>query len=104
MPTVPPRHRAGNTGMTGPGAGPDGPDNAGAMAGKRPIIVHLPSPTGGRRVRVDGEILGLAHNVGDLVEFLRRAGLEIEPEQVADSPLIDWRGVGPDHWEAETRT
>ncbi|MBL1105568.1 hypothetical protein JK361_13390 [Streptomyces sp. 5-8] len=74
------------------------------MAGKRPIIVHLPSPTGGRRVRVDGEILGLAHNVGDLVEFLRRAGLEIEPEEVADSPLIDWRGVGPDRWEAETLT
>ncbi|ROP52679.1 hypothetical protein SAMN05216532_3682 [Streptomyces sp. 2231.1] len=90
--------------MTGPGAGPAGPDDAGAMAGKRPIIVHLPSPTGGRRVRVDGEILGLAHNVGDLVEFLRRAGLEIEPEEVADSPLIDWRGVGPDRWEAETRT
>ncbi|MFJ9822506.1 hypothetical protein ACIRU3_46345 [Streptomyces sp. NPDC101151] len=40
------------------------------MAGKRPIIVVLPSPTGGRRVRVNGEILGLAHNVQDLVEFL----------------------------------
>ncbi|MFF5401395.1 MULTISPECIES: hypothetical protein [Streptomyces] len=74
------------------------------MTGKRPIVVHLPSPTGGRRVRVDGEILGLAHNVRDLVEFLRRAGLEIEPEQVADSPLIDWRGVGPERWEAESRT
>ncbi|MEU9481300.1 hypothetical protein [Streptomyces sp. NPDC048191] len=73
------------------------------MSGKRPIVVHLPSPTGGRRVRVDGEILGLAYNVRDLVEFLRRAGLEMEPEQVADSPLIDWRGVGPDRWEAESR-
>ncbi|MFE1882652.1 hypothetical protein [Streptomyces diastatochromogenes] len=72
------------------------------MAGKRPIIVHLPSPTGGRRVRVNGEILGLAHNVGDLVEFLRRAGLDIEPEEVAESPLIDWRGVGPDRWTVET--
>ncbi|WP_369391311.1 hypothetical protein AB5J72_29480 [Streptomyces sp. CG1] len=74
------------------------------MAGKRPIIVQQPSPSGGRRVRVHGEILGLAHSVRDLVEFLRRAGLEIEPEQVADSPLIDWRGVGSDRWEAETRT
>ncbi|MFF8430069.1 hypothetical protein ACF07Y_33940 [Streptomyces sp. NPDC016566] len=59
------------------------------MAGKRPIIVQLPSPTGGRRVRVNGEILGLAHYVKDLVEFLRRAGPDIEPEAVADSPLID---------------
>ncbi|MFE3638250.1 hypothetical protein [Streptomyces sp. NPDC059168] len=74
------------------------------MPGKRPVIVQLPSPTGGRRVRVGGEILGLAHSVRDLVEFLRRAGLEIEPEDVADSPLIDWRGMGPDRWEAETRT
>jgi seryl-tRNA(Sec) selenium transferase len=89
--------------MTGQGAGLGGADDAGAMAGKRPIIVHLPSPTGGRRVRVDGEILGLAHSLRDLVEFLRRAGLEMEPEQVADSPLIDWRGAGPDCWEAETR-
>ncbi|MCH0563726.1 MULTISPECIES: hypothetical protein [unclassified Streptomyces] len=71
------------------------------MPGKRPVIVHLPSPTGGRRVRVDGEILGLAHNVRDLVEFLRRAGLEMEPEEVADSPLIDWRGAGPENWGRE---
>ncbi|MGW0284621.1 hypothetical protein ACWDXT_16100 [Streptomyces sp. NPDC003236] len=74
------------------------------MPGKRPVIVQLPSPTGGRRVRVGGEILGLAHSVRDLVEFLRRAGLEMEPEEVTDSPLIDWRGMGPERWEAETRT
>lgn len=74
------------------------------MSGKRPVTVQLPSPSGGRRVRVDGEILGLAHSVRDLVEFLRRAGLEIETHEVADSPLIDWRGVGPDRWEAESRT
>lgn len=49
-------------------------------------------------MRVDGEILGLAHSRADVVEFLRRAGLEIEAEELADSPLIDWRGVGPDDW------
>ena len=47
------------------------------------MIVHPPSPTGGRRGRVDGEILGLAHNVADVAEFLRRAGLEIDPAEVA---------------------
>ncbi|MBV2354065.1 hypothetical protein KUM39_06760 [Streptomyces sp. J2-1] len=73
------------------------------MSGKRPVTVQLPSPTGGRRVRVNGEILGLAHNVRDLVEFLRRAGLDLEPEDVADSPLIDWRGLGPERWETESR-
>ncbi|MGW7053150.1 hypothetical protein [Streptomyces sp. NPDC054887] len=58
-----------------------------------PIIVYPPSPTGGRRVRVDGEILGLAHSDRDLVEFLRRAGLD-DAEQLVDSDsrLIEWRG------------
>lgn len=53
-------------------------------------------------MRVDGEILGLAHNLVDLAEFLRRAGLEIDPAEVADAQWIDWRGVGPDHWGPET--
>ncbi|MFD6550367.1 hypothetical protein [Streptomyces sp. NPDC058398] len=62
------------------------------------IVVAPPSPTGGRRVRVDGEILGLAHSLRDLVEFLRRVGLEMEAAEVVESPLIDWHGVGPDQW------
>ncbi|MGI5456166.1 hypothetical protein ACQEWB_23945 [Streptomyces sp. CA-249302] len=62
------------------------------------MIVHPPAPAGGRRVRVDGEILGLAHNPTDLSEFLRRAGLEIDPAEVAGVQWIDWRGVGPDRW------
>ncbi|MFJ1695705.1 hypothetical protein ACIOHC_11225 [Streptomyces sp. NPDC088252] len=67
----------------------------------RPVIVSLPSPTGGRRVRVDGEILGLAYDLGDLVEFLRRAGLEgLDEEEVERSRLIEWRGGGPDVWTA----
>ncbi|MFB7466931.1 hypothetical protein ACFCZ1_26135 [Streptomyces sp. NPDC056224] len=41
-----------------------------------PIVVHRPSPSGGRRVTAHGQILGLAHNDRDLIEFLRRAGLE----------------------------
>ncbi|MET7853423.1 hypothetical protein AB0D78_19940 [Streptomyces avermitilis] len=73
------------------------------MSGPLPVIVSPPSPTGGRRVRVDGEILGLAYNLGDVAEFLRRAGMEMEPVQVAVSPLIDWRGVGPEYWGPETR-
>ncbi|WP_327359496.1 hypothetical protein [Streptomyces sp. NBC_01304] len=40
-----------------------------------PIVVHPPQGTGGRRVTVRGQILGLAHDDNDLLEFLRRAGL-----------------------------
>ncbi|WP_326768623.1 hypothetical protein OG978_32530 [Streptomyces sp. NBC_01591] len=65
------------------------------------VIVSPPSPTGGRRVRVDGQILGLAYGLGDLVEFLRRAGLEgLDEEDVARSELVEWRGGGPDVWSA----
>jgi hypothetical protein len=68
------------------------------MAVSPRVVVSPPSPSGGRRVRVDGEILGLAYSLHDLVEFLRRAGLELEPEDVVQSPLIDWRGVDASHW------
>jgi hypothetical protein len=82
--------------------GPQGPDDPeGGMSEPIRVIVLPPSPTGGRRVRVDGEILGLAHSVVDIAEFLRRAGLEIDPAEVAESPWIDWRGVGPEHWGPE---
>lgn len=68
------------------------------MDAQRPVIVNPPSPTGGRRVRVDGEILGLAHSLVDVAEFLRRAGLELDPSEVAESALIEWRGGGPQEW------
>lgn len=69
------------------------------MSGHLPVVVYPPSPTGGRRVRVDGEILGLAHSLRDVAEFLRRAGMEgIEESDVAASELIDWRGGGPEVW------
>jgi hypothetical protein len=70
------------------------------MATHLPVIVYPPSPTGGRWVRVDGSILGLAYSAEDVAEFLRRAGLDgIDDVDVVRSPLIDWRGGGPDVWE-----
>ncbi|MFJ5820091.1 hypothetical protein ACIQGT_40330 [Streptomyces sp. NPDC093108] len=71
------------------------------MPGVLPVIVYPPSPTGGRRVRVDGEILGLAYDLRDVAEFLRRAGLDdVDETAVKTSALIDWRGGGPDVWSA----
>jgi hypothetical protein len=68
---------------------------------ERPVIVSPPRPTGGRRVRVDGEVLGLAYGLADLVEFLRRAGLEeLDQVDAERSELIEWRGGGPDLWTA----
>ncbi|RSO40136.1 hypothetical protein DMH15_16070 [Streptomyces sp. WAC 06725] len=65
---------------------------------RRLVIVHPPSPTGGRRVSVDGTILGLAYGWRDVVEFLRRAGLDEGAVRPDDPELIEWRGGGPDEW------
>ncbi|MGW3428907.1 hypothetical protein ACWDHW_13265 [Streptomyces melanosporofaciens] len=69
------------------------------MAGVPRVVVQPPSPSGGRRVRVDGVILGIAYGVADFLEFLRRAGLEdVESLDLETSPLIEWRGGGPGIW------
>jgi len=57
-----------------------------------PIVIHRPSPTGGRRVTIRGQIAGLAYDDHDAIEFLRRAGLP-DAEQLLDQPeWVEWRG------------
>lgn len=65
-----------------------------------PIVVHRPSPTGGRRVTVRGEILGLAHDDEDLLEFLRRAGLPDAVAMLDDPAWVEWRGGRAHQWDA----
>jgi hypothetical protein len=60
-----------------------------------PIIVHPPTG-GGRRVTIRGQDVGRAHRVADLVEFLRRAGLD--DVEVEETDLIKWVGGGADDW------
>ncbi|MCC5481202.1 hypothetical protein [Streptomyces barringtoniae] len=67
---------------------------------ERRVIVYPPDEENGRRVRVDGEIAGRAFDLGDVVEFLRRASLEgVDSEDVIRPDWIEWRGGGPDVWE-----
>ncbi|MBP0456541.1 hypothetical protein [Streptomyces montanisoli] len=64
-----------------------------------PIVVLRPSGTGGRRVTAHGQVLGLAHDDFDLVEFLRRAGLD-DAWPLLDNPSwVEWRGGRPHHWD-----
>ncbi|MER7659974.1 MULTISPECIES: hypothetical protein [unclassified Streptomyces] len=64
-----------------------------------PVIVHPPSPSGGRRVTIHGQIAGLAHGRGDLAELLRKElGRQDEVIDLSDSDLIEWRGGGVDDW------
>jgi hypothetical protein len=68
------------------------------MPAQRPVTVHPPDG-GGRRVRVDGEVLGMASSLRDVTEFLRRAGLEgLDAADIAELELIEWRGGGPHAW------
>ena len=63
------------------------------------VIVFPPSESGGRRVQVDGEMLGTAFSLHDLAVFLERAGLEgVDELDVAESPMIEWHGGGPEGW------
>ncbi|MFF3493715.1 hypothetical protein ACFYWS_20450 [Streptomyces sp. NPDC002795] len=70
------------------------------MAQDAAIVVHPPLGTGGRRVTVRGEILGLAHSDADVLEFLRRAGLP-DAEMLLDDPsFVTWRGGRAHDYEA----
>lgn len=63
------------------------------------VVVYPPSETGGRRVRVEGTILGTAYSLQDLVALLQTAGLQDwDDVEVVRSGLVEWRGGGPDVW------
>ncbi|MCF3960277.1 hypothetical protein [Streptomyces fuscigenes] len=65
-----------------------------------PIVVHRPSPSGGRRVTIRDRIIGLAHSDHDLIVFLEGAGL-LDPDTLLDDPTwVEWRGGRPHEWEA----
>lgn len=69
------------------------------MPGPRPVIVYPPDEDGGRRVRVDGTILGRAFSVREVAAFMQEAGLqEFDEMDVVRSALIEWRGGGSDVW------
>ncbi|MFI2078534.1 hypothetical protein [Streptomyces triculaminicus] len=68
------------------------------MSGVPRIVVHPPSPSGGRRVTVGVEYLGVAYGLADLLEFLMRAGLDPDDVRLDDPHLIEWRGGGPKRW------
>ncbi|MFD0375795.1 hypothetical protein [Streptomyces sp. NPDC127112] len=65
------------------------------------VIVYPPDAEGGRRIRVDGEILGRATGLADIFEFLRQPGLDPADVDLADALFIEWRGGGPAVWTSD---
>ncbi|WP_435224254.1 hypothetical protein [Streptomyces sp. Tue6028] len=50
---------------------------------------------------MDQRLVGTAHSLRDLTELLRRAGWEgLDEVDVADLPVIEWHGGGPEAWSA----
>ncbi|MET9959402.1 hypothetical protein ABZ128_10015 [Streptomyces sp. NPDC006326] len=66
---------------------------------RHPVVVYPIAEGEGRRVRVDGTILGTAYSDRDLSEFLRRAGAP-EPDEMVLSALIEWREDPPQDYGA----
>src|SRR5690606_10289131 len=50
--------------------------HAGGMASGPPVVIYPPDEDGGRRVRIDGEILGRAFSTRDVAAFMQEAGLQ----------------------------
>lgn len=62
------------------------------------VIVYAPTGSGGRRVRYDGKILGLAYAPRDLVALVRHAGLPLRIADLYSGEVVEWRGIGPTMW------
>ncbi|MEU2681265.1 hypothetical protein ABZ638_30710 [Streptomyces sp. NPDC007107] len=69
-----------------------------------PVTVHQLSADGGRRVSVRTrgrtQVIGVAYGDRDLVEFLRRAGLEGDDTLLDDPATVRWLGGRPHEWVA----
>ncbi|MFC8963868.1 hypothetical protein [Streptomyces sp. NPDC057094] len=71
---------------------------------ERSVIVYPPTKLEGRQVWVDGEPAGTPQSLRALTELLRRAGWEgLDEVDVADLPLIEWYGGGPEVWTPGSR-
>ncbi|MFF0142313.1 hypothetical protein ACFYRN_38455 [Streptomyces sp. NPDC005227] len=66
---------------------------------ERSVIIHPPTRPVGRQVWVDGRLVGQARSLGELTVLLHRAGWEdLDEVDVAELPLIEWHGGGPEVW------
>jgi hypothetical protein len=66
-------------------------------ADEPPVIVH-PPVAGHRRVSIRRVHVGCARRLADLLEFLRRAGIDPDTVSVTDPTFVQWRGGGPEVW------
>jgi hypothetical protein len=74
-------------------------DVVGVCMTERSVIVYPPIKGEGRQVRLDGELVGAAYSLHVLAVMLQRAGWAgVDEIDVANSPVIEWHGGGPEVW------
>ncbi|MGW5132883.1 hypothetical protein [Streptomyces sp. NPDC004135] len=74
------------------------------MASATPVTIYPPGEDGGRRVRIDGAIVGRAFSVRNVARFMQEAGLqELDEMDVVRTGLIEWWGGAPEDWEPPRR-
>ncbi|MER5876151.1 hypothetical protein ABT119_09505 [Streptomyces sp. NPDC001910] len=65
----------------------------------RSVKVYPPTRRAGRQVWVDGKSAGSVASLGELTGLLNRAGWPaLDEVDVAELPLIEWYGGGPEVW------
>ncbi|MGW2681390.1 hypothetical protein [Streptomyces sp. NPDC001436] len=62
------------------------------------LVIYPPDENGWRRVRWDGQSIGVAQHPSDIVVFLQEAGLENAEDFDLTSDLAEWRGGGCETW------
>ncbi|MGW3728702.1 hypothetical protein [Streptomyces sp. NPDC000851] len=63
------------------------------------VVIYPPDEDGGRRVRIDGEILRRAYSVRDIAALMQNADLQgFHEMDVVRATGIEWRGGGPYSW------
>ncbi|MFD4569452.1 hypothetical protein ACFWOX_34480 [Streptomyces sp. NPDC058467] len=66
---------------------------------ERSVTISPPTRDEGRQVWVDGALLGAVRSLSGLTHLLQGAGWEgLDEVDVADLPIIEWYGGGPEVW------
>ena len=68
------------------------------MDERPPVVVFPLAEDGGRQVTIDGEPVGTAYSLFEVLDLLHGAGLHAEDRAVDDPALIEWREGGPYDW------
>ncbi|WUD70325.1 hypothetical protein OG937_45700 [Streptomyces sp. NBC_00510] len=69
------------------------------LSSEPPEVIVYPPIDSHRNVTVRGCYAGAAHRMADLLDILRRSGVDCDQIELTDPAVVEWRGGGPEVWE-----